>query len=205
MASSYLQDAQRAIIDLIPDLRRFARSLTRSDDAAEELVQAACERAFCGKHALAAVEQPSKWMRRIIRNIWIDEKRSSRARLSVPLEDEHLATDDTERTVIARSTLARVRIEVAGLPEKLRSPIMLVCVEGLSYREAAAELDIPIGTLMSLLYRGRLELARRMASPPQSHAFRGPCHSLPVRQGEARTSPFGKPANDHTGLTVVMR
>jgi RNA polymerase sigma-70 factor (ECF subfamily) len=204
MVLPYLQDAQRAIIDLIPELRRFARSLTRSDDAAEELVQAACERALCGKHELAAVEQPSKWMRCIIRNIWIDEKRSSHARLSVPLEDEHFATEDTERTVIARSTLARVRIEVAGLPENLRAPIMLVCVEGLSYREAAAELGVPIGTLMSLLYRGLLELARRMASPPQGLDLRGSCRPLPVRQNEPGAPSLGRPANDHTGLNVVM-
>jgi|tagenome__1003787_1003787.scaffolds.fasta_scaffold20782746_2 RNA polymerase sigma-70 factor (ECF subfamily) len=174
MTSPYLQDAQWAIIDLIPDLRRFARSLTRSDDMAEELVQAACERALRSQHALTAVEQPTKWMRCIIRNIWIDQKRSSSDRLSVPLEDDqHVAAEDTERIVIARSTLARVRIEVALLPEKLRAPIMLVCVQGLSYREAAAELDIPIGTLMSLLYRGRQELAQRLELSRQSSSFCG--------------------------------
>jgi RNA polymerase sigma-70 factor (ECF subfamily) len=172
MTSLALQDVQHAIIDQIPDLRRFARSLTRSDDAAEELVQAACERALRGRHSLAAVEQPSKWMRIIIRNICIDEKRSSRAKLSVPLEDDHVAAEDTERTVIARSTLARVQIEVALLPEKLRSPIMLVCVEGLSYRDAAVRLEISVGTLMSLLYRGRLELARRLKAPPKGGIVR---------------------------------
>jgi RNA polymerase sigma-70 factor, ECF subfamily len=53
---------------------------------------------------------------------------------------------------------------MASLPEEQRSAVMLVCVNGLSYREAAIELDIPIGTLMSRLCRGRLELARRMST-----------------------------------------
>jgi RNA polymerase sigma-70 factor (ECF subfamily) len=90
-------------------------------------------------------------------------KRSSRERLSAPLEDaEQVGTGDTERALIARSILARVREVMAGLPEEQHSAIMLVCVNGLSYGEAATELDIPLGTLMSRLCWGRLELARRM-------------------------------------------
>src|SRR5918994_3377627 len=168
MTALALQDVHHTITDLMPDLHRFARSLTRSADAAEELVQKACERAFSNPQSLAAVEQPASWMRTIIRNIWIDEKRSPRDRLSVPLEDEHVAAEDTERTVIARTTLARVRAEVAALPEKQRSVIMLVCVAGLSYQEAAARLGIPIGTVMSHLYRARMELAQRINSPNQN-------------------------------------
>ena len=168
MTALALQEVHRNIIDLLPDLQRFARSLTRSTDTAEDLVQKAYERALNNPQSLAAVEQPAKWMRTIIRNTWIDEKRSSRDRLSVPLEDEHVAAEDTERTVIARTTLARVRAEVATLPEKQRSVIMLVCVAGLSYQEAAARLGIPIGTVMSHLYRARMELAQRINSPNQN-------------------------------------
>lgn len=54
------------------------------------------------------IEQPASWMRTIIWNLWIDQKRSSRNRLSAPLEDaEHVGTGDTERALIARSTLTR--------------------------------------------------------------------------------------------------
>jgi RNA polymerase sigma-70 factor (ECF subfamily) len=171
MTTLALQDVQNTIIDLMPDLRRFARSLTGSTDAGNELVQTACERAFSRPDALAAVDQPASWMYRIIRNLWIDEKRSSRCRLSAPLEDaEHVATRDTEQSLIARSTLARVRAVMATLPGEQRAAIMLVCVDGLSYQEAAAELNIPVGTLMSRLCRGRLELARRMTPTPINNA-----------------------------------
>jgi RNA polymerase sigma-70 factor, ECF subfamily len=171
-----LQDERCAFVDLMPDLRRFARSLTGSADAGNELVQAAYERALSRQGSLAAIEQPGSWMRSVIRNLWIDEKRSSRDRLSAPLENaEHLGTEDTERVLVARSTLARVRTEMAALPEELRLAVMLVCVEGLSYQEAATELDIPMGTLMSRLYRGRMQLAQRIrlsaqGSSPHSKA-----------------------------------
>jgi RNA polymerase sigma-70 factor, ECF subfamily len=166
MTSLGLRDGRHTIIALMPDLQRFARSLTGSADAGNELVQAAYERALRHQGSLVAIEQPGSWMRSVIKNLWIDEKRSSRDRLSTPLEDaEHLGTEDTERALIARSTLTRVRAVIASLPEEQRSAIMLVCVNGLSYGEAAAELSIPIGTLMSRLCRGRLELARRMRAP----------------------------------------
>jgi RNA polymerase sigma-70 factor, ECF subfamily len=168
MTALALQDEQNAITELMPDLRRFARSLTQSSDAAEELVQKAYERALSDPPSLAVVEQPAKWMRTIIKNVWIDEKRSSRTRLPVLLEDEPVAAEDTERTVVAHTTLARVRAEVAALPEKQRSVIMLVCVAGLSYQEAAARLGIPIGTVMSHLYRARMELAHRVSMPNQN-------------------------------------
>jgi len=169
MTSLALQNERHTIIDLMPDLQRFARSLTGSADAGNELVQAAYERALSRQGSLAAIEQLGSWMRSVIRNLWIDEKRSSRDRLSAPLEDaEHVGTEDTERALIARSTLARVRDMMTALPEDQRAVIMLVCVSGLSYQEAATELDIPIGTLMSRLCRGRLELAQRIKLPVQS-------------------------------------
>jgi RNA polymerase sigma-70 factor, ECF subfamily len=171
MTSLALQDVQNTLIALMPDLRRFARSLTQSADAADDLVQVAYERVLNRQGGLDAIEQPASWMRCIIRNLWIDEKRSSRDRLSAPLEAaEQVAVEDTERAVVARSTLTRVRDAMATLPEEQQTAIVLVCVNGLSYQEAAAELDIPIGTLMSRLCRGRLELARRINLSKQSKA-----------------------------------
>lgn len=170
MTSLALQDAQYAIINLMPKLQRFARALTKSADTAEDLVQTAYMRAFSHPASIAEAEQLAKWMRFIILNIWIDEKRSARNRLSESLKNDdcYAAADDTERTVIARTTLARVRTEMARMPEDQCSVLVLVCVEGLSYKQAAAELGIPIGTVMSRLHRGRLELAERISLPSQN-------------------------------------
>jgi DNA-directed RNA polymerase specialized sigma24 family protein len=79
--------------------------------------------------------------------------------LSSPLEEEGVAAEDTERALIARSNQARVCAERAVLSEEQCSAIMLVCVQSLSYQQAAAELNIPLGTLMSRLSRGCMELA----------------------------------------------
>ena len=170
MTSVVSQDAQHAIISLMPKLQRFARALTKSADAGEDLVQTAYMRALNHPNSMAEIEQLAKWMRFIILNIWIDEKRSARNRLSEPLESDdcYAATDDTERTVIARTTLARVRTEMARMPEDHRSVLVLVCIEGLSYKQAAAELGVPVGTVMSRLHRGRLELAQRISLPNQN-------------------------------------
>ena len=169
MTSLALQDSQHAIINLMPKLRRFARTLTKSADVAEDLVQTAYMRALSHPASIAEIEQLAKWMRSIIRNIWIDEKRSACNRLSEPLEsdDHYAAANDTERTVIARITLARVRTEMARMPEDQRFVLVLVCIEGLSYKQAAAKLGIPVGTVMSRLHRGRLELAQRISLPRQ--------------------------------------
>jgi RNA polymerase sigma-70 factor (ECF subfamily) len=65
-----------------------------------------------------------------------------------------------------RLELAEVRRQVAALPEEQRAVLLLVCVEGASYREAADILRIPIGTVMSRLARARLSLGRAMGERP---------------------------------------
>jgi len=140
-----------------------------STDAAEDLVQSAYERALSRRPDEAEVEKPKSWMRHIIHNLWIDQVRSSRSRLSEPLEsDEYEAPDDTERAVIARTTLARVRAVVSDLPDDYRTVLMLVCVHGLSYKEAADKLGVPVGTIMSRLSRARMDLAQRIGMANRS-------------------------------------
>ena len=177
MTSLASPDTPHTIVALLPALRRYARSLTRSAEAADDLVQAACERVLAGRGVLEDVEQPANWMCRIIHNLWTDQQRRSRKQPTAPLEDGwHVATEETERVLIARSTLARVRGIMTALPEEQRAPLMLVCVDGLSYREAAARLDIPIGTLMSRLARGRLALARGLeTSVPEGRTHPRSC------------------------------
>jgi RNA polymerase sigma-70 factor, ECF subfamily len=151
------------LIVILPKLQRFARVLTGSRDAADDLVQQACERLLRKPEVYDGILCLESWMYRVIHNAWINEKRSMRNKLSEPIEAGlEIAGENGEHTVGVRSTLAKVRLEMARLPVEQRAVLMLVCVEGMSYQEAAGVLTIPIGTLMSRLARARLALAGRM-------------------------------------------
>jgi RNA polymerase sigma-70 factor, ECF subfamily len=151
------------LLTILPKLQRFARVLTGSRDAADDLVQQACERLLKKPEAFDGILCLESWMYRVIHNAWIDEKRSMRNKLSEPIEAGlEIAGENGEHTIGVRSTLAKVRLEMARLPVEQRAALMLVCVEGMSYQEAAGVLAIPIGTLMSRLARARLALASRM-------------------------------------------
>jgi len=151
---------------ILPKLQRFARVLTGSKDAGDELVQQACERLLRRPDAYDGILSLENWMYRVINNTWIDEKRSMHTKLSEPLDSAaEIAGVDDQHTVDVRSTLARLRHELARLPTEHRTALMLVCVDGLSYQEAATVLAVPIGTLMSRLAQARLALAERLRQP----------------------------------------
>jgi RNA polymerase sigma-70 factor (ECF subfamily) len=151
------------LITILPKLQRFARVLTGSRDTADDLVQQACERLLRKPESYDGILCLESWMYRVIHNAWIDEKRSMRNKLSEPIDAGlEVAGENGEHTIGVRSTLAKVRLEMAKLPAEQRAALMLVCVEGMSYQEAAGVLAIPIGTLMSRLARARLALASRM-------------------------------------------
>jgi RNA polymerase sigma-70 factor (ECF subfamily) len=151
------------LVSILPKMQRFARALTGSRDAADDLVQQACERFLRKPETSDGIVCLESWMYRVINNAWIDEKRSMRTKLSDPLEaGAEIVGENGEHTVTVRSTLARIRLEMAKLPVEQRTALMLVCVDGLSYQEAAGILGIPVGTLMSRLCRARLALAEKM-------------------------------------------
>ena len=153
-----------AIVTLLPKLRGFARSLSRSNDAADDLVQATCEKALRHGESWTPGTRLDSWLFRIMRNHWIDTLR--RGRPEVPADDETIAerlpVEDGRKTAEARLTLADVRQIVDVLPEEQRTVLMLVCVEEASYRDAAELLDIPIGTVMSRLARARATIVAAM-------------------------------------------
>lgn len=114
-------------------------------------------------------------MFRIVQNAYLDSLRTDAARRS-HIAEVGLKADgytDGEAIADAHVTLAQVRQCVSGLAEEFRSVLLLVCVEGFSYRECADILDVPIGTVMSRLARARGTLGKRFetgipsaASPP---------------------------------------
>lgn len=142
---------------MLPRLRAFALSLTRSAVEADDLVQGACERALQSLHTFQQGTNFDAWLFRIVRNLWIDNFRRTRHETLVDTtEPEHdRPGEDGRHTVEVRGTLQMVAQAMDRLPEEQRSTLVLVCVDGLSYRDAAEVLGVPIGTVMSRLARAR--------------------------------------------------
>lgn len=151
------------LVALLPRLRRFARGLTGTADRADDLVQAACERALARAEQWTPGTRLDSWLYRIVRTIWIDELRARAVRdRAHEREDfsEHVV--DGERNMEARLTMEAVREAVTKLPAEQRETLLLIAVEGVSYKEAADIMDVPIGTVMSRLARARAGLTRLM-------------------------------------------
>jgi RNA polymerase sigma-70 factor (ECF subfamily) len=156
---------ERDLPDLLPRLRRFARGLAGSPDAADDLVQAACERALANRQQWQPGTRLDSWMFRIVQNLWIDRLRSEgRWRMAGADALESLPANDMAGAVEMRLELAAVRRAIEALPAEQRAVLMLVTVDGRSYREAAEILDTPIGTVMSRLARARLALTKQRGS-----------------------------------------
>jgi len=144
---------QHELIELIPRLRRFARTLTRHAADADDVVQLALEKALRHLDQWQPGTRLDSWMFTILRNSWLDEVRARARRdetgpLASPAEFPAPASDGTEDALAIQQAMAR-------LPEEQRSCLLLVLVEGLSYKEASAILGVPIGTVTSRLARGR--------------------------------------------------
>lgn len=155
------QSLGEQLLGLLPRLGRFARGLTGSTEDANDLVQAACARALEREHQWMPGTRLDSWMFRIVRTLWIDELRGRKVRQGRGVVDaEEEIVVDGARALEARLSLDAVRRAVSRLPEAQREVLLLVCVEGLSYREAAETLGLPMGTVMSRLARARLAIAR---------------------------------------------
>lgn len=151
---------ERGLLDLLPRLRRFARSLAIQPADADDLCQVALEKALKAEAQWVPGTRLDSWMYRIMRNCWIDEVRARqrRAETFVPEEDGLVVGDADDRRIEARVELGNVDRAMAALPSDQREVIALILVEGLAYKEAAELLDLPMGTVTSRLVRGRQAL-----------------------------------------------
>ena len=142
-------------------LWRYGLVLSGARDVADDLVQATCVRALERADQFQSGTRVDRWLFSILRSIWLNELRSRRVRLGGGFVDaaEALVVDgghEIETNIFA----AQVLREVGGLPEAQREAVLLVYVEGLTYREASEILTVPIGTVMSRLAAARLTLAK---------------------------------------------
>ncbi len=147
------------MIGLLPRLRRFAMSLTRSAPDADDLLQDACAAALQKWHQYDPTQPLDRWLFRIIRNLWVSEIRKRKVRQGegqVPAEESPELQVNPDADV--KMTVEQVKARVANMDPDLARPLMLVCAEGYSYREVSELLDVPVGTVMSRIHRARQHL-----------------------------------------------
>jgi RNA polymerase sigma-70 factor (ECF subfamily) len=152
------------LLTLLPRLRRYALARVRNPERADDLLQATCERAWRCRHQLTSGTRMDSWMYKIMTNLHIDELRST-ARQGVdagPDALDEIPDDVWQRRVDGKLSLGEVADAMSNLPVAMREVLALVSIEGLSYREAADVLEVPIGTVMSRLARARTELMARL-------------------------------------------
>lgn len=151
---SAIDGLREQIIELLPRLRRFARALARDVHDADDLVQIAVERALARSEQHRSESSLASWLFGIVRNAWIDEGRRRRRREPVHAP-EQLGDSVGDPAAGSQAELLCVQDALSRLPEEQWHAVSLVLIEGLSYKEAAQAMNVPIGTLTSRLARGR--------------------------------------------------
>lgn len=173
MATDPFEPEALAFIDA---LYRTALRMTRSEADAEDLVQETYIRAFRFREQFTPGTNLKAWLFRILTNTFINQYRRKAARpQSTELDDvdesilyRHMRdvapasqSPDPETLIVDNTVSSEVKDALEELPEKFRTTVLLD-VEGFSYKEIAETLDIPIGTVMSRLHRGRKFLQKRL-------------------------------------------
>jgi RNA polymerase sigma-70 factor (ECF subfamily) len=159
--------------EMLPHLTaayRLARVLTGREQDAEDLVQETYLRAFAAFRSYRRGTNARAWLLTIVRHTYLNDLRRARARpqlVALNREEDSAEPADTqtpspEEQMLRRLDSKLILDALSKLPERSRSVLALVDLEGMRYAEAAAILGCPIGTVMSRLHRGRLELARRL-------------------------------------------
>jgi RNA polymerase sigma-70 factor, ECF subfamily len=153
---------------LLPRLWRFALRLAGDRRDAEDLVQRACARALERRDPLQPGTSTISWMFSIVHSVWLNELRARQIRSHGNMQwSENLleaAADPVAGNPEMHSLHRQIISSVEKLPDAQRSVMLLMAVEGLSYREAATILEVPIGTVMSRLACARLSIGESLAA-----------------------------------------
>jgi RNA polymerase sigma-70 factor, ECF subfamily len=168
-------EIQRELPQLAPRLWRFALRLTQHQADAEDLLQRSYLRALERRAQWQSGSSLVSWVFAIMHSIWMNELRSAQRRregnFSTQFEHDespaalHQAPSaDPELSLMCTQVLE----SVTQLPEAQRIVMVLVAIEGLSYREAAEVLNLPIGTVMSRLARARLAIGQQFLISPEA-------------------------------------
>lgn len=171
-----------------PQLYSAALRMTRNPADAEDVVQETFLKAYRAYHTFQAGTNLKAWLYRILTNTYINRYRKQVRRPTEvdfgEIEDLYLykrlgagesgsAARSAEEEVLERFVEADVKSAVEDLPEHFRMPVLLADVEGFSYKEIAEILDVPIGTVMSRLHRGRKALEKALFAFAEQRGLTG--------------------------------
>jgi RNA polymerase sigma-70 factor (ECF subfamily) len=150
-------DIRDRMVELLPRLRRFSYALTGNLDKADDLVQETCARALTSSEQWREGTRLDSWMYRIAQNAWFDKMRAKQVRGEVVDVDAaiELVGSDGRDITESRLMLKVVAQNITELPLDQQLVLAHVCFDGLSYKETAEALGVPIGTVMSRLARAR--------------------------------------------------
>jgi RNA polymerase sigma-70 factor, ECF subfamily len=172
-----------------PQLYSAALRMTRNQADAEDLVQETYLRGFRAFNSFEQGTNLRAWLFRILTNAYINRYRAKQRRPVESdlgdLEDLYLyrrlgsmetaaASLSAEEQFLDLFPDAEVKQALEGLPDNFRLPVILADVEGFSYKEIAEMLDIPIGTVMSRLHRGRKAMQKALFAYAEAHGLTSP-------------------------------
>jgi RNA polymerase sigma-70 factor (ECF subfamily) len=176
-------------MEYAPQLYSAALRMTRNQADAEDLVQEAYLRAYRSFHTFKEGTNLRAWLFRILTNAYINKYRAKQRRPQetdlADVEDLYLyrrlgafetaaAAMSAEEQFLDMFTDDEVKRALEDLPENFRLPVLLADVEGFAYKEIAEMLDIPIGTVMSRLHRGRKAMQRALYDYAEARGITSP-------------------------------
>jgi RNA polymerase sigma-70 factor (ECF subfamily) len=179
-------DFEQDAMQFAPQLYSAALRMTRNPADAEDVVQETYLKAYRAYGTFQAGTNLKAWLYRILTNTYINKYRKQQRRPSEvelgELQDLYLfkrlgepsgASMSAEETVLDEIVDIDVKQALESLPEHFRMPVLLADVEGFSYKEIAEILDIPIGTVMSRLHRGRKALQKKLWNLAEQRGLTG--------------------------------
>lgn len=157
LTSDVQKSFQVELLEAVPHLRAFARSLTRNRDEADDLVHDAIARALTAQHQFAVGTNFRAWIFTILRNLFYNEKRKKQRKF-IPIDA--LVTDEPSIAASQEDNLiaADFRRAFYRLTPQYREALTLIGAGGLSYEDAAKICNCQIGTIKSRVFRARAQL-----------------------------------------------
>ena len=171
-----LASFEEAVLPHLNAAYNLARWITRNDTDADDVVQEACLRAFKFFGGFHGVDGRS-WLLTIVRNTcytWMQRNRSAQLSVSPDHEQREIESTDLnpEGLLLQKVDTLMVRRAIEELPVEFREVLVLRELEDMSYREIAGITDLPLGTVMSRLARGRKRLQLALTNQMQGEVIR---------------------------------